>query len=229
MLLGTDTAHRRFLINRLLDQGWNLSHCLFETETKQPKFPVKPSWYSHEEEELDRLFSCDTSRSLERVQAHYFGTLNSADSIRCLASLDWDFAIVSGAGRIKSEMLSLIAGKSLNVHIGIAEKYRGLDTNLWAIYHSEVENIGVTLHELEDELDTGNIFFQETLVVTPDINMLNLRYFETILALELLEKALHQFCDGRLKGRAQVEVGRYYSFMPAVLKEHLSISKLISA
>ena len=63
-----------------------------------------------------------------------------------------NFIIVSGADWIKGELLNKIKHKSLNVHMGIAQKYRGLDSNLWAWYHNDFKNMGVTLHKLDYSL-----------------------------------------------------------------------------
>ena len=43
----------------------------------------------------------------------------------------------------------------INVHRGIINKYRGLDSDLWAIYHKDLDNIGVTIHKVDENLDTG--------------------------------------------------------------------------
>ena len=42
-----------------------------------------------------------------------------------------------------------------------AQYYRGLDSDLWAIYHRDYKNIGVTIHMVDSELDTGEILYQE--------------------------------------------------------------------
>ena len=76
-----------------------------------------------------------------------------------------NFVIISGADLIKGQLLEMLRLKALNVHMGIAEKYRGLDSNLWAWYHKDYKNIGVTLHKLNKNLDTGQIFKSQSLKI----------------------------------------------------------------
>ncbi len=46
----------------------------------------------------------------------------------------------------------------LNCHAGILPKYRGLSANAWAIMNGE-KYIGYTIHQVDDKLDNGHIFY----------------------------------------------------------------------
>lgn len=48
--------------------------------------------------------------------------------------------------------------KLLNIHAGILPKWRGFNSNAWAIINGENE-VGYTLHEATDEFDGGNIYY----------------------------------------------------------------------
>ena len=41
LLIGTDTPHRRFIINKILDAGYDLTSCIFTKSQVKPKFNVK--------------------------------------------------------------------------------------------------------------------------------------------------------------------------------------------
>ena len=45
LLLGTDTLHRRFIINSLLDEGIKLNTCIFQNQSHSPSFNVIAPWY----------------------------------------------------------------------------------------------------------------------------------------------------------------------------------------
>ena len=105
--------------------------------------------------------------------------------------------------------------------MGIAEKYRGLDSNLWAWYHKDFRNIGVTLHKLDNDLDSGLIFRSQRLKLNKNQKVWLLRYLESELAIKLLKQAINKIKNSKLKFRKQKFDGRYYSFMPSVIKNSL--------
>ena len=129
-----------------------------------------------------------------------------------------DYFIVSGAGLIKGEVLDFIQPKAINVHLGHAQFYRGLDTNLWALYHKDYKNIGVTLHNLEEQLDTGDVYNFKSINLSKKIDIWKLRYFESKLVTEMIKNLINDLSKGSLNLKKQVQIGRYYSFMPSVIK-----------
>ena len=50
---------------------------------------------------------------------------------------------------------------TINIHRGYAQSYRGLDSDLWAIYNEEFDKIGVTLHYVDEKLDNGRIILKK--------------------------------------------------------------------
>ena len=223
LLLGTDTLHRRFIINSLLDEGIKLNTCIFQNQSHSPSFKVRAPWYKIEKLELTKKFKKKTRIDLRRVK--------KIIKIKNLSSIDVDtkeeiikanFIIVSGADWIKGELLNKIRHKSLNVHMGIVQKYRGLDSNLWAWYHNDFKNMGVTLHKLDYSLDTGSIFKSQNFKILENTKIWHLRYLESNLAVKLLKRALNLFALKKLKLKKQKSYGKYYSFMPSVIKERLN-------
>jgi methionyl-tRNA formyltransferase len=60
---------------------------------------------------------------------------------------------------IKKEVLDLLPNRAVNLHISLLPWNRGADPNLW----SWVDNTpkGVTLHYLDEGIDTGDIIYQK--------------------------------------------------------------------
>ena len=92
-------------------------------------------------------------------------------------------------------------------------KYRGLDSDLWAIYKNDFDNIGTTLHLVEPDLDTGNIIGQNFLELNNTMRTHMIRYFTTLQATDLVLKALNDLSKGSLEHYPQESIGDYYSFM----------------
>jgi len=225
LLLGSDTPHRRFMINKLLDAGHNIESCLFPSNIIKPRFNVDSPWASEEKKELKDLYLRETREDLDRVSTVYCPSSLTLDDPLVSATIgNADFVVVSGADRIGDDILSVIENKSLDVHMGSAEEYRGLDSNLWAWYHRDYKNIGVSLHKLETTLDTGDLFQVERIKITEETKVWELRYLESVLAVALIGKSLKNLVADKVIVRNQKRMGRYYSFMPFDIKKCLPIT-----
>lgn len=219
LLIGSDTIHRRFLINFLIDVGAPLQSVIFEEEQIEPPFSVKPSFQEEETKFLLDSLSRLHRQDLDRVTVWRVPTANHECAKRILEKINPDLGVLSGARKVNPEVLKHFREGVLNLHLGSAEKYRGLDSNFWAIYHQDFDHLGVTVHWAEAALDTGPIVFQEPLRLPMGVRIHQLRYYETVLGAELLRRSLLPDQAIQIPCRAQVERGRYYSFMPACLKE----------
>lgn len=148
-------------------------------------------------------------------QAHIFGVRNIN------AHTAWeqrpDVVFVYGTGKLGPGLVHA-APFVLNFHGGDPERYRGLDSNLWALYHKDYDALQVTLHHVDDGLDTGDIVFQTQLTVGP---VADLQAQTERACVQLAHLALHGIETGFLPRRKQRTVGRYYSRMPQELRDHL--------
>lgn len=222
LLIGTDTPHRRFLINKLIDIGFNLTSCIFSKSTVIPKFDVSSPWKKFEENELLDLYLAETRGDLDRLKTTLYPTSLDINQPGVKKEIDKaDFVITSGADLITGEIFDSISNKSMNVHMGIAEEYRGLDSNLWAWYHRDYKNIGVSLHKLDRKLDTGHLFKVGYIDIYNDTKIWKLRYEEVSLSVKLISQTLIDIQNNKLRPNKQIKVGRYYSFMPKALKKYL--------
>ena len=222
LLIGTDTLHRRFIINSLIDKGVKLNTCIFQTNSYKSSFKTTSPWSRLEKSKLSKKFKSISRIDLRRVKKIIKIKNLSSVNKECNKEIKKaNFIIISGADLIKGNLLKIIKNKALNIHMGIAEKYRGLDSNLWAWYHHDYKNIGVTLHKLDRKLDTGKIFKSKYLRITKKTKIWSLRYLESILAVDLLNLALRDLNKKKLNLRKQKQIGRYYSFMPAVIKNKI--------
>ena len=102
LLIGTDTLHRRYIINSLIDQGINFDTCIFQKKSCSPKFEVKPKWSRVEKLELTKKFKSKTRMDLKRVKKIIeINKLQSKDFKFKKEILEANFVIVSGADWIK--------------------------------------------------------------------------------------------------------------------------------
>lgn len=217
VILTTDTLHHRFFINYLSEEI-DFSLILLEEHSSNPSFPVGPLFDDDEYlYELHNFFKT-ISNSLPQKNIKNVESVNNENSIKFLNDLKPDFGVVFGTGKISEEVISLFKDGLINVHRGIAEKYRGLDSDLWAIYHGDFANIGVTIHQVLPELDSGDILFCKTLPIKAEMKIYEIRFNTTVIATKLVKKSLLMYLNETLNPVPQKKIGRYYSYMPLDLK-----------
>lgn len=85
-----------------------------------------------------------------------------------LAALRPDLLAVAAYGRILgSDLLTLAPHGALNVHGSLLPKYRGAAPIQWAIAEGERET-GVSVMQMDEGLDTGDVLLQRVLEIRPD-------------------------------------------------------------
>jgi methionyl-tRNA formyltransferase len=195
-----------------------LAAYLLETSPAQAPFATGPLFEAEENAfEMEHFFSA-LPAALNQEKAHYVDRCGSPQGLALLESLQPDFGVVFGARRLPAAVIGSVRDGLINVHRGISQAYRGLDSDLWAIYHGDYDNLGVTIHRVDESLDTGCIVYQQQLPLERSMRTWQLRYHTSVIATDLVHRALTDYLGGRLACRPQPQRGRYYSFMPLDLK-----------
>src|SRR5690606_13123102 len=65
------------------------------------------------------------------------------------------------------------SSKLYNLHFSLLPAYKGVFTSILPILNGERQT-GVTLHKIDNGIDTGDIIFQKNIDITEDINSLQL-------------------------------------------------------
>ena len=145
---------------------------------------------------------------------------NDPNAIDRLRRVQPEVIVVFGTARLSRAVIEICPHGIVNLHGGDPEHYRGLDSRLWAIYHGEYEQLQVTLHRVNERLDDGEIVVQRPLPLRRGMGIHELRRVSTEVCVDVVRTALGQWGgDGGFTSSPQRRPGRYYSFMPAVLKE----------
>ena len=218
LILSSDTMHHRYFINELLANGIPIEACIFETKQLTAPFKTGP-FYEEEEGKFEKnQFFKNAPEEVNDLEVFKVSTVNSNEAVKCIQNISPDFGIVFGAGKILPRVINLFRDGLINVHRGIAEKYRGLDSDLWAIYHGDYGNLGVTVHYVEPQLDTGEIVGQQSLFLRRGMKIFHIKYYTTVSAVEIVVHAANNFLSNTINSVKQRRKGRYYSFMPLELK-----------
>lgn len=65
--------------------------------------------------------------------------------------------VVYGTAIIHAPIFTLASVITLNMHTGLSPYYRGDSTLFWPVYYDEPDKLGVTVHELVESVDGGDI------------------------------------------------------------------------
>jgi methionyl-tRNA formyltransferase len=219
VLLTTETAHHLYFARRV---GETFPWRGIIIETGHPTAPFETRHPFEDERdayERDVLLAGDRSTLKDVAETIAVERINEAGAVAAVRRFGADVGIVFGTRKLGSGIIDMFRGGLLNLHGGNPEEYRGLDTHLWTIYHEDFPNLVTALHKVDQELDTGDIVEMRELPLETGMGLAQLRSVNTGVCVSLVLAALDSLQRGRLMSRRQSRRGRYYSFMPSVLKE----------
>ena len=218
ILLTTKTSHHFFFINQI-SKICNL-FIVFEKKITKPNFKIvhnyeqkqilyeKKKWFNNKKIEIHKNINFINIKNINDV-----GTIDYVNLIKP------DIILSFGVSRLKKDLLNKIKKPIYNFHGGDTSYYRGLDSHLWSLYHNDPRGLKVTLHEVDKNLDTGRIIIKKKLNLKKSKFLYQLRLKNTELCIKLALKLLKM---SKIKKIKQKKIGRYYSFMPSVLKNLIS-------
>ena len=222
LILTTNTCHHNFYVHKLLKN--------FEDITViEEKKITKPKYHVFHEFEIDRdnyekkLWNKVISIPLKKVCKNYLicNSINNLEIVNYVKKENFDICLVFGTQKINNNLLFHLPFNAFNLHGGDPNYYRGLDSHLWSIWHLDTKGLKVCLHRLSSTLDDGDIFMMSPLNIKSIKFLYQLRSINTDLCVQLSLDLLNLLISKKkLKCNPQNKIGRYYTYMPSVLKSH---------
>ena len=109
-----------------------------------------------------------------------------------------DLIVVVAYGKIlPKELLEIPKHGAINVHASLLPKYRGAGPIQWAILRGEKET-GISIIQLVEELDAGDILLQKKIPIAPEDTSLSLGQKLFDLGAELLVDAISKIKAGTI-------------------------------
>lgn len=217
----TDTPHHLFFLVKL-SESYKISKVFLETDKLLPNFKIEHSYEKlRDEYERTSFLQNNPFKFNDIAETLKYKNINSPEAVLEIQNTEPDIVIVFGTGRLLKTTLEC-SPKTLflNLHGGNPEMYKGLDSHLWSIYHNDFINLVSCIHFMDSKLDTGDIVGAMSLNISKNMKLYQLRSVNTMACVDLTIMALSTYSKiGRIPSRKQVLTGRYYSFMPAELKE----------
>lgn len=134
--------------------------------------------------------------------------INSEEFIERVRKYDADLFVSMSFNQIFGEVVrELPALKTINCHAGKLPFYRGRNILNWALINDEKE-FGITVHYVDQGIDTGDIILQKTYGITDEDNYATLleRAYEGCA--ELLYDAIKLIQNGEVKTIRQADIDK---------------------
>lgn len=138
--------------------------------------------------------------------------LNSPESTALIKRLAPDIIFVVYYDQIlKPAIINIPAKGCINLHMALAEEYRGCYPTTWAILNGETK-AGVTIHYIDEGVDTGDIIAQKEVTINDEDTGKTLYDKCTKAGIELFREQFPLIMSGKASRRKQVtnDNTRYY-------------------
>ncbi len=144
-------------------------------------------------------------------------SLRSEESAAPLREWQPDVIVVAAFGQIlRPHVLNLPPNGCINVHASLLPRWRGASPIQHAIMAGDNET-GITLMRMDEGLDTGPIYLQESLAIDVDETSASLHDRLSLLGGDLLAEHLDDIVHGRIEATAQDDTLSTYA--PLIKKD----------
>lgn len=144
-------------------------------------------------------------------------SINDEKTIKLLKSLKPDAVVVNGTRIISKNILSSTDVPFINAHMGITPRYRGVHGGYWALANNDVENCGVTIHLVDEGVDTGTVLYQDTIYPGHNDNFNTYPLHQIAKAIPLMKQALNNVYNKVLSSNNGVQPSKQW-YHPTLLE-----------
>lgn len=217
LVMTTDTPHHAYFVRQIQEQ---YETCLLIVESQPPDFDGERLAYDNasRDVEVHRWFGANAPRVRDLAPSVMVKSINSDSAMKVLREADVDLSISFGTEILSRTAVMELPECRLNLHGGDPERYRGLDSHLWSLYHGDASGLVTALHVLAVDVDAGDIVATQQMDMRLIESLEALRAINTEVATDLALSTLRRI-DQReaLVAHPQRDASRYYSALPGVL------------
>jgi hypothetical protein len=149
------------------------------------------------------------------VSLYEIGSVNSGACRAALRELQPHVVVVYGTRIIKRDTLQSVVAPFINYHAGVNPKYRGQNGAYWARSNGDPAHAGVTVHLVDEGVDTGDVLYQAMSEFETADNIATYQHRQMATALPLVIRAVEDAMADRLSPR-RVELPSRQWFHPTL-------------
>ncbi|MFC1983979.1 methionyl-tRNA formyltransferase [Chloroflexota bacterium] len=161
--------------------------------------------------QFGRFYSVKSAARRNSIPVYKVKDINGQKSLRLLKTLRPDVIVSVAAPQIFKKRVINSAKYIINIHAALLPKYRGMMPSFWVLAKGE-EKTGLTVHHMNEHVDTGDAILQETIDISPQDTLHSLQIKVANVGSAVLLEALKKIKDGNGSGFTLEGEGSYYSF-----------------
>ena len=129
----------------------------------------------------------------------YVNSINSDETQGIIIAAKPDIILVNGTRIISKKTLNCTNAIFINTHVGITPTYRGVHGGYWSLIFNDHDNFGVTVHLVDEGIDTGGILYQGYATPTSKDNFTTYPYLQYGAAVPILKAAFNDYYADELE------------------------------
>ena len=151
------------------------------------------------------IFKSFTHSNLSNLQTKSFDfvdqgrSINDKKYVNLIKKINPDIIVVMGTSLIKEEIIKIPQLGILNMHTGLSPYYRGGKTNFWPFIFNDLGACGVTIHKLDQGIDSGDIISHGLPEIIQDDTYSSINCKAIILGTSLRIDAIKHLREGNLR------------------------------
>lgn len=210
---------RRRIERRLAQNG-----IPFLAPKTQPRSDI--GHHNHQHDPYADILPAGAYAEQHAITSLHVSDLVSNANLDRLRGLNADVFIHAGAGILRAPLLAIPRLGTLNAHMGILPRYRGMNVAEWSVL--EGQQLGCTVHFLDPGIDTGDIIQTRHIDIDDCSSIAALRAKMDKAQLEFLAETVRDILDNghapERKPQKLDEGHQYFTMHPdlkAILEERL--------
>lgn len=223
-LVGKATEHKVPIVQA--NKKLAVSSLLSKIKTLGVKKVIVNTLFLSFEKLTKRMFSIFHQLMIKRAESFYYKELvrveptvfkkittpsPNSDEIKAYLEKFEPDLFISFGGPIYKENIFGLSKIAINQHAGIAPKYKGSYTTEMALLHSDISNVGVTIHHVSKLADEGPIIKTEKLHVNEFDSPAKIFVRNCALGNELIFNVINDLLQNRVvESELQIDGGKTY-------------------
>lgn len=188
-------SRKKFIKRRARRLGWPpvIGQILFQGAL----FPLLKRNARDRIHDIKSQYELDTSPIPESLILEV-SSVNEPEATELLTDIDPGVVIINGTRIIAGRVLDAVEAPFLNMHAGITPAYRGVHGGYWALAEDDPERCGVTVHLLDEGIDTGGVLAQQAISPTKRDNFSTYPYLQLGAGLPHLVEQIQRALQAQL-------------------------------
>jgi methionyl-tRNA formyltransferase len=219
VICAAESNWRRFS-NYLVVHGWRqtLRRSLTETHVSKRQPAVVQLLHQHLQEKGINNWRTPLSQEVRVAHASYLAvrSANQPQAVDWIREQQIDLVLNTGGEVLRSSFIASPRVGVLNAHMGPLPQVRGMNALEWSVLQDL--SPAVTLHTINEEIDSGDILLQRKVSLQPDDNLETARARSIVVAVEAMIEAVTLIRSGQARPEPQPETDhkQYFAMHPRI-------------